>query len=192
MTKRKGGRDGQRTQDHQDGQRRKRIALLTGGAGLVVVVAVLLTVVLWPDDPEEPRAREYRDVTACLLTGSAGVTDPAAAPVWAGMQDASLQTRARVQFLEVNGPQTADNAAGYLASLAGSQCQLVLAVGEAPTAATAGDATRYPQVDFVLVAEGQPAGDAGNVTVVSDADPAAVQQRVRDLVAAAVGDPADD
>lgn len=45
---------------------------------------------LWPDDPAEPRAREYRDVTVCLLTGAAGVTDPAAAPVWAGMQESSL------------------------------------------------------------------------------------------------------
>lgn len=191
MTKRKGGRDGQATQHRQDGQRTRTI-LLAGGAGLAVVIVAVLVAALWPDDVAEPRAREYRDVTACLLTGSAGVTDPAAAPVWAGMQDASLDNRAKVQFLEVDGPQTADNAASYLASLVQSRCDLILTVGEAPTGALARDAVRYPQASFVLVADGATTVDADNVTVVSEADPAAIQQQVRQLVDSAVGEPAED
>ncbi|WP_326552769.1 hypothetical protein [Micromonospora sp. NBC_01813] len=191
MTKRRRDRDGERTQRRQ-GRQRTRIVLLAGAAGLAVVLVTVLAVALWPDDVAEPRAREYRDVTACLLTGSAGVADPAAAPVWAGMQDASLDNRAKVQFLEVDGPQTADNAAGYLASLVQSRCDLILTVGEAPTGALARDAVRYPQASFVLVADGATAVDAGNVTVVSEADPAAIQQQVRQLVDVAVGEPTED
>ncbi|MFY1699115.1 MULTISPECIES: hypothetical protein [unclassified Solwaraspora] len=191
MPKRVGGRDRQPTPGRLSG-RRARIVLLAVIAALVVVVLAVLVAALWPDDPAEPRAREYRDVTVCLLTGSAGVTDPAAAPVWAAMQESSLRTLARVQFLEVDGPQTADNAAGYLASLASSGCELILAVGEGPVAATVRDAARYPQASFVLVDDGSSAVDAGNVTVVTETDDAVLQQRIRELVDAAVGDPAED
>ena len=82
---------------------------LAGGAAFVLVVA--LTWALWPaSEPDPPpRAREYLDYTACLLTGDRGIADPQAAPVWAGLQDASLATRAKVQYLAVTGPQTAEN-----------------------------------------------------------------------------------
>src|SRR5688572_8099415 len=68
---------------------------LTSGAGLLVVI--LLTWALWPATKETPRERRYLDYTACLLTGEKGIADPAAAPVWAGMQEASLATHAKVQ-----------------------------------------------------------------------------------------------
>ncbi|MFY1637418.1 hypothetical protein ACN27F_29810 [Solwaraspora sp. WMMB335] len=206
MTKRKRNRVGQ---DSQNGRTTwtTRTVLLVGGTGLAAVAVVgAIVAALWPEAPDEPRAREYRDVTACLLTADSGLTDPAAEPVWAGMQEASLQTRGRVQFLEVNGPQTVDNAAGYLGSLVGSQCQLILAVGEAPGAALLRDAPRHADATFVLIgdvdaaanadadadagsgADAGPPDVAGNVTVIAEADPTAVQQRVRDLVTEAFGD----
>jgi DNA-binding LacI/PurR family transcriptional regulator len=154
-----------------------------------MVVAAVLAWVFWPDPVPESRAREYRDVTACLLTGAAGVDEPEAAPVWAGMQEASLTTAAKVQFLEVDGPQTAENAEGYLASLIQSRCDLVLAVGDAPTTALAARAGQYPDDRFVLIGAGQ---GGPNVSVVESDESEQIRVTVRNLVADAVGDPAAD
>src|ERR1051326_1434273 len=50
------------------------------------------------------RARAYRDVSACLLTGGRGIADPQAAAAWSGMEDASATTHARVTYLAVPDP----------------------------------------------------------------------------------------
>nr|MDT0658574.1 hypothetical protein [Micromonospora sp. DSM 115978] len=154
-----------------------------------MIAAAVLAWVFWPDPAPEPRAREYRDVTACLLTGEAGVDGPEAAPVWAGMQEASLSTAAKVQYLEVSGPQTAENAEGYLASLIQSRCDLVLAVGDAQTAALTARAGQYPDDRFVLIGGGQ---SASNVSVVDSGDSELIRVTVRNLVTEAVGEPAAD
>lgn len=75
-------------------------------AGVAVIVGA--SAVLWlarPSGPEEPpsRAREYIEFQACLLTGAEGLSDPATQPVWAGMQEASRETRAKVSYLAVQG-----------------------------------------------------------------------------------------
>ena len=48
-----------------------------------------------------PRARVYENVDACLLSGASGLSDPVAAQEWAGMEDASKATSARVSYLAV-------------------------------------------------------------------------------------------
>lgn len=148
--------------------------------GLLVVGGV--TAIFWPSGDEEPRARQYRDVVACLLTDDKGLNSPAAASVWAGMQDASLATLARVQYLEVDGAQTAKNAETFLASLAHGKCVLVLAVGEAPIGALTDGAERFPQTKFVAVGTGK---SASNVSVLEVSDDS-VRIEVKKLVTAAV------
>lgn len=81
------------------------------------------------------------------------------------MHDASLATRAKVQFLAVAGPQTPDNAGTFLASLAQGGCDLVFAVGAAPVAA---GAARLPGIRFYVVGDGR---GAGNVSVLDGDDP---------------------
>src|ERR1700761_9200785 len=79
------------------------------GVAAVVVVAGLVPWLVWPSTPA-PRARVYKAFTACLLTDSRGIAGPQAAPVWAGMQKASLATHVKVEYLAVVGPDTVDNA----------------------------------------------------------------------------------
>jgi hypothetical protein len=154
---------------------------LIGGGVAVLLLAAVLTWVWWPDPGPDPRARVYTDATACLLTPADGVTGKQAAPVWAGMQQASLATRGKVQYLEVDGPQTGRQAATYLATLTGSKCDLILTVGAAPNAALTEGAASYPNVHFVLIGKGTP---QTNVTVVDDS----VASRVTESVRAAVHD----
>ncbi|MEV4627812.1 hypothetical protein AB0J90_16140 [Micromonospora sp. NPDC049523] len=145
----------------------------------VVVVAGLVTWAAWPSPPE-PLARQYGEATACLLTDEHGVTSPEAAAVWAGMQEASEATLTKVQFLEVDGPQTADNAKTYLASLVQSRCDLVLAVGPGPLSAVDEEAPRFPRAKFALVGGGTA---AANVSLVDGRAPETVRENVRKLVA---------
>jgi hypothetical protein len=60
------------------------------GAGLAVIES--------PGGQPLPsaRARVYLNVDACLLSGPRGVSAASDSAVWAGMEDASLDTRARV------------------------------------------------------------------------------------------------
>ena len=149
-------------------------------AAVVAVVAVGVGWLVWPgDERPEPRARVYTDASACLLTPAAGVGDKAAAPVWAGMQEASLATRGKVSYLEVNGAQTADNAVTYLGTLSVGGCDLILAAGAGPVAALDARASAYPKLRFVAVGGGKA---QANVTVVREADAAATTAKVRDLV----------
>ncbi len=113
-----------------------------------------------------PSARQYLAFNACLLTGSQGLADPQAAQAWAGMQEASLATRAKVEYLPAMGPQTAAARLPLVASLVQRHCSLVIAVGPAPVSAVGLDAGRYPDVRFVVVGGGE---QAGNVTAVSAA-----------------------
>jgi basic membrane lipoprotein Med (substrate-binding protein (PBP1-ABC) superfamily) len=154
-------------------------------AGLLLVLVAVLAWIVWSDPAgPPPRTREYRDVTACLLTDERGISGAQAAPVWAGMQEASLATLAKVQFLEVDGAQTPENAQTYLASLVQSRCDLVLAVGDAQLAALAATAPKYPNMRFVSVG-GTASGP--NVSVVEETTPKQVQNKVNELVRSAVG-----
>ncbi|GIM97816.1 hypothetical protein [Paractinoplanes toevensis] len=155
---------------------------LAGGA-LVLVLAVVGLVVWLSDDGVDLRARVYTQSSACLLTPAAGVSDPAAAPVWAGMQQASLATNGKVSFLEVDGRQTAENAATYLATLAQGDCDLVLVAGAGPVAALEQSSASFPQIHFVSVGGSKA---QANVSVVADSDANAVSAQVKSLVESAL------
>jgi hypothetical protein len=143
----------------------------------VAVVAGLAGWLLWPSVPAAaPRTRQYLGFTAGLLTDGQGVAGQPAAEVWAGMQDASLATRAKVQFLPV--PATAD-ARPYLASLVQRQCAVVVAAGVGPIGAVAADAGRYPTVRFVTVGA---ASAIGNVTAVDAGSGAHLGERIGELL----------
>ncbi|MEV6547816.1 BMP family ABC transporter substrate-binding protein [Streptomyces sp. NPDC051597] len=149
---------------------RRRVWIAAGAAAAVVLGAVLFSV-LDKDDkpgPPDPRARQYRNVDACLLTGEKGVTEGTeGAPVWAGMQDASKSTHARVNFVPVTGEQTQANATPFVNSLVQRSCDVIVAVGRAPVAAAEAAAKTQPKVRFVVVG-GQAA--AANVTAVKPGD----------------------
>lgn len=152
------------------------------GAGILATALVVWTVVTLTTP--EPRARQYLDFKACLLTDQQGIIGKEAGPVWAGMQRASLKTHARVQFLPVMGPQNAGNAVPYLNSLVQRKCDLVIAAGEVPASATAQFAPRFPKSRFVIVGAGHA---TANVQVV---DPARTD--VAATIAETVEDAVDD
>jgi basic membrane lipoprotein Med (substrate-binding protein (PBP1-ABC) superfamily) len=166
---------------------RGRRAWIIAGVVSALVVGVIGWAV-WPDGPEV-RARQYTEATACLLTGAGGVADPDAAPVWDGMQQASLATRGKVQYLEVDGEQTSHQASTFLATLAAGRCDLVLTVGAAQNAALTDAAPTYPNNRFVLVGSGKA---QTNVSVVEAGAPDVVRDAVRARVTAVLKDTARD
>jgi basic membrane lipoprotein Med (substrate-binding protein (PBP1-ABC) superfamily) len=125
-----------------------RITALT-----TTIVATLIVglVVEMTGQTSPARARQYLAFKACLLTDSQGIAGKAAAPAWAGMQTASLSTRAKVQFLAVSGSDTAPNAMPYLASLVQLHCDLIIAAGATQTTAIAQSADRFPKTQFAVL-----------------------------------------
>lgn len=130
-----------------------------------------------------PRARQYLAFTACLLTDSRGLASAQAARVWQGMQDASLATRAKVEYLPVMSGDSAGAAAPYVASLLQRHCDVVVATGAAQVAAVSVAAPEYPAVEFVAVG---PAATVPHVTTVRAAA-GRVRAEVAALITAAVG-----
>ena len=127
----------------------KAIACALGAVGLALAVWLA-----WPrTSPVDAAAptRQYLDTSACLLTVAAGVTGDPQAAVWQGMEDASLATHVRAEYLAVRGPGTEANALPYLASLLQRRCGVVLAVGPAQVAAAAAEAGRFPRVRFIAI-----------------------------------------
>ncbi|MEU4421066.1 hypothetical protein AB0F81_10590 [Actinoplanes sp. NPDC024001] len=165
----------------QPGFRPSRRLVIGAGAGAALVVAGVVTWALWP---EPPRQREYLDATACLLTDEKGIAADPAKPVWTAMQDASVTSLVKVQHLQVDGPQTAENATTYLASLANSRCNVVIAVGEAQIASVAKNAATYPGVQFLTVGGGSA---AANVQVI-DSSAGALKPALEDRLDALADD----
>ncbi|MFF3845017.1 BMP family ABC transporter substrate-binding protein [Streptomyces sp. NPDC002328] len=134
--------------------------------------------------PPDTRAREYRDVDACLLTGEDGIAQGTpAASVWEGMQQASEETRARVTYVPVTGEQSVDNVRPFLNGLVQRQCEVVLTVGAPQVRAAEAVAGEHPSLPFVVVGAGvKTAKD--NVTVVPPGEglKSAVAQAIRDAV----------
>lgn len=96
------------------------------------------------------RARVYKNLDACLLTGPAGLAAPAAAQEWAGLEDASRATSARVSYLAATGAATQAQASPFLGSLLVRGCQVIVAAGSPERAAVLTDAARYPATRFVV------------------------------------------
>ncbi|MCS0637855.1 BMP family ABC transporter substrate-binding protein [Streptomyces sp. LP05-1] len=146
---------------------------------LGVVAAVLIAGRGGESGPPDPRARQYKEFDACLLTDEKGIAEGApGAPVWAGMQRASLETRARVTYVPVVGEQSVKNAGPFLNGLLQRDCELVLAAGRAPVAAVTAAAGDHPDLRFVVV---PPAGSTGST------DPAAKGGTAKNVTAVAPG-----
>jgi basic membrane lipoprotein Med (substrate-binding protein (PBP1-ABC) superfamily) len=151
------------------------------------VAAVVTTVLAWPSAPVAPgadRVRQYADTRACLLTGSAGVSDPLASAVWAGMQGASSSTRAMVSYLPVPAGTTDATALPYVASLVQRQCGVIVAVGPAQVAAATSGAARFRQVRFIVVTGADKA--SSKVIRISPAPAAQVHSAVQAAVSTAL------
>lgn len=148
-------------------------------AAVLAAAAGLTTWLLWP---EPPRQFEFVDATACLLSDEAGVTGAEAQPVWEAMQASSLAHHTRVQYLSVMGPQTTANARVHLTSLAGSRCNVIIAVGRTQTDAVTEAAAAFPEVRFLSVGASTSTGNVSSVR----ADPvdelrAAIDRELGDL-----------
>lgn len=128
--------------------RRRVSALMAAG---VLVIGAVLWATLSSTGPK-PRSRKYLAFKACLLTDAQGVTGKEAAPVWSGMERASLKTRAKVQYLPAFGPATTANTQPYLHTLIQQQCNVIVAVGAGPVAAATAEAPNNPHIDFDIVA----------------------------------------
>jgi hypothetical protein len=161
---------------------RRRLLWLASGAS-AVLAAVLAAWVWWPRPAPAPQARQYLDVTACLLTGPRGVVPGApAAPAWAAMEQASLATRVMVSYLPATG---AADVAVLLNTMVQRRCGLIVTDGASP-AQVARAATANPHQRFVLVASVSAAALPANAVVVSAAAaPARIDQAFRALAAAA-------
>jgi hypothetical protein len=149
----------------------------TAAAGVLVLVAaagyLALTLTKAP-----PRARQYLDFKACLLTDAQGITGRQAAPIWAEMGQASLKTRARIQYLPIFGPPTVPNALPYLASLTQRHCNIIVATGRIPATTISGAAARYPRIRFIAIGAN---GTARNLTTLNTDDaqaPATVKRLI--------------
>lgn len=135
------------------------------------------------------RSRAYSNFQACLLTDGGGISARATASVWAGMQDASAKTKARVSYLSVTGPQTEADAETFLGSLLVRGCGVIVASGQAEGDAVRADAARFPKTRFAVIAEmeGPAAPHPPNIRIVTG-DASAIRSGVADLVTQAAQD----
>lgn len=141
------------------------LGLCTAVAGTGIAVAVSGAPLPWSTGGRTlppARARAYENVDACLLAGAHGLADPSAAQAWAGLEDASKATSARVSYLAVSGAATEAAAVPYAGSLLVRGCKVVVASGAAERAAALAEAGRFGSVRFVV--EGPEAGAPPNVT----------------------------
>src|SRR5947208_6385650 len=67
-----------------------------------------------------------------------GLAGPVASQVWAGMEDASRATSARVSYLAVTGPATQAQAAPFAGTLLVRGCKVVVVSGAVERAAVLG------------------------------------------------------
>jgi hypothetical protein len=125
------------------------VAVVAAGG---VVAGVLLSSGTSGGPP--PRARVYANVDECLLTGPLGVSSAPDSQVWQVMENVSLATRARVSYLQVEGPATSANAASFLGSLLVRGCRVVVAADAPERAAVFTAAPRFRSVRFVVVGGG--------------------------------------
>jgi basic membrane lipoprotein Med (substrate-binding protein (PBP1-ABC) superfamily) len=121
----------------------------------------------------------YTDASACLLTGSSGVSEQDAAATWAGMESASVRTRTKVSYLAVSGDDSVANAVPYVNTLVQRRCGLIIAVGSSQVGAIVQRAPAFPAVHFAVVGS----GSGANVTAIASGETAAVSAAADRLVA---------
>jgi hypothetical protein len=157
--------------------------LLAAGAAVVVAVAGIAAWALWPRSATVAQARQYLDVSACLLTDPAGIAPGTpAAPVWAAMQSASLATHVKVTYLADTGPA---DARPMLNTLIERQCGVIIATGNVAAGVIAAGKAN-PHQRFLLVPAPGAAAAAGtpNTAIVPAADaPGRIDKMIRALAA---------
>ncbi len=157
--------------------------LLAAGAATVLTVAGAAAWSWWPRPAAVAHARQYLNVSACLLTGPAGIAPGTpAAPVWAAMQSASLATHVMVSYLPDTGPA---DARPMLNTLIERRCGVIVATGTAASDVIAAGKAN-PGQHFLLVAAPGAAAAAGtrNTDIVSAADaPGRIDHAIRTLAA---------
>jgi len=166
-----------------------RQGLVTAAIVTVAVVAVFVTAwTLWgrPGTVAAPRARQYLDVSACLLTGSSGVTPGTpGAQAWQAMQSASVASHVMVSYLSDTG--SADVPV-LLNTLVERQCGVIVVTGASPVQVTSA-AKANPGRRFILLTSSAAAGPAAvppNAVVVPAADAAGrINQEVTALAGTA-------
>ncbi|HEV2370629.1 MAG TPA: hypothetical protein VGS19_00555 [Streptosporangiaceae bacterium] len=124
--------------------------VVVGGSAGVMLAAVVGVLVWAAVGTPAPRARLYINYTACLLTGARGVVGPQAARAWAGMEQASTATQARVEYVPVLSGPTVGDALPVLTGLVQRHCGVVIATGSAEVAAVDAEARHYPAVRFAV------------------------------------------
>lgn len=103
------------------------------------------------------------------------------------MQDGSLTTHAKVQYLAITGPQTVDNGIPFLNTLAQTGCNLVFSVGDTPNATVDKGAPQFPDHRLYPVGGGTP---AANVSPIQADTPQAIQDAVAHILVTAAQPPA--
>jgi hypothetical protein len=157
--------------------------LLAVGAAVVVTVAGSAAWALWPRSVGVAHARQYLNVSACLLTDPAGIAPGTpAAPVWAAMQSTSLATHVMVTYLADTGPA---DVRPMLNTLIQRQCGVIIATGTA-TAGVVAAGKANPHQRFLLVTAPGAAAVAGTpntATVPAAGAPGRIDQLIRALAA---------
>jgi hypothetical protein len=158
--------------------------LLAVGAVAVLAAAGVVAWLVWPRSAP-PHARQYLNVSACLLTDQAGIAAGApAAPVWAAMESASLATHVMVSYLPSTGPA---DVTPMLNTLIQRKCGVIIATGAASSEVLAAGKVNPHQHFLLVAAPGAAAAPAsGNTVVVSQSDAAGrIDQVIRSLAASA-------
>jgi hypothetical protein len=103
----------------------------------------------WPSSAVvTPQARQYLDVSACLLTGPSGIAPGTpGAQVWHAMESASLASHVMVSYLPADGPA---GVLPMLNTLIERRCGVIVVTG-ATSVQVAGPAKANPGRHFVLV-----------------------------------------
>lgn len=151
------------------------------------LLTAVLVWVLWPSTPQrympDPRSRQFSSFTVCMLTGSHGITDPQAAPVWSGVDDAAKATGLQSSYLSVPAPDTEAAAEVYVNTVASRHCSLVIAAETSEVAAVNARAPQYPSQRFVVVGAG---ASASNVVDIPSGSASATRAAVAGAVERAV------
>ena len=155
-------------------------------AGLCVVVAgALAWWALRPHSAAVPSARQYLNVTACLLAGPRGVVPGSSdAPVWQEMEQASSATRVMVSYLPAMGPGA--DVPMLVNTLVQRRCGVIVVAADIPSAPVSQAARANPHQEFLIVTPAAVAGPrvdvSANAPVVPAADAAArIGQALRAL-----------
>jgi len=164
-------------------------AVVVAAAAMSVLIAVWA---LWPrtatvaaPQTGQAQARQYLDASACLLTGSSGVSHGTpGAQAWRAMESASQASHVMVSYLPSAGPA---DVPALLRTLAERKCGVIVVTGGSSKQVTSA-ARANPGHRFILVTTIAAAGPPAlppNAVIVSAANAAGrINQEVTALAGA--------